>query len=753
MTRSQLALATLPALMLAFPVFPQVQLTHTDQAFTIDGNLDEPQWAKATPIELIVETSPNENTPAPVKTFAYAMTDGDTLYFAFDARDPDASAIRANLTDRDNAWGDDMIGIKLDPSGQGRLAYQFFVNPYGVQEDSIENELTGDESDAWDGIWQTGAKITERGFQVEVALPLRILNFDDTDPNPTWGIELVRFYPRSETHRLSIAPLDRNLACTLCQMVPLTGLKDLKASQQLQITPTLTARQDEKRRNDKSPWNTEDEVDVGMDIRWGITPDTLLNATINPDFSQVEADSGQLDVNTTFALFFPEKRPFYLDNADLFDTYESLIHTRNLAEPKYGVKLSGSRQKHSFGILQTKDEQTNFLMPGNLGSSLASLGDDSQNFAGRYRYNYSDDLTIGMLATARTSGDYHNYTLATDGRIDFSAQDYLTFVLIGSDTQYPDDLAASLSGEARLRAESKDDLSGISYEVGLNHEERDWNAFASYRHADDDFRADLGFIDTVDSAKAIIGGGYNWYPTGHFFNKLRVSGDVDRTENNAGELIEQETEIYFSGNGKWQSYFHLYVGDRERRGRRENADSLAIDGNAPLFDETYGGLTLEFTPIGNLDVDVDLDIGDEIDFANNQLGESLEINPAINWRPVSQLKLKLEHLWKQLDVDGGTLFTANLTDLRLSWQFDVYSFLRLTAIYTDIERDLSLYTRPGYDADEQSLEAELLYGYKLNPQTVFYLGYADGRFDDDNLDSLTQTNRSVFAKFSYAWLL
>ncbi|WP_245568370.1 carbohydrate binding family 9 domain-containing protein [Ferrimonas futtsuensis] len=729
-----------------------ITLPSTSGNITIDAHLDDAPWKQATQVALTIETRPGENTPAPVATTAWIIADDDTLYVAFHAKDPNPSEIRANLSDRDRAWGDDLVGIKLDTWNQGRLAYQFFINPLGVQEDSIENELTGEESDAWDGIWHSAGRLTEDGYIVEIALPLRLFNFDDSLDIQTWGVELVRFWPRDKTYRLSNTPLDRNVACTLCQMSELSGLSNAKTSRQLQITPSLTLRQSQERDSESSRWESSDNLDFGGDLRWTLTPDTLLNLTVNPDFSQVEADAGQLDVNTTFALFFPEKRPFYLDNADQFETYSNLVHTRNLAEPEYGAKLTGARGDHSFGLLQTRDEKTNFLLPGNLSSDIASLGRASDNVALRYRYNHSDRLSLGAIATGRDANEYHNYTYGLDGRFDFSSQTYVEWLVVGSDTQYPEDLAEQTDGEQAARTRQLEQ-SGTHFLGELKHETRNWDAYAIYRYTDEEFRADLGFIENVDSAKAILGGGYNWYPTGGFFTKVRLNGDVDETRNNDGERLEREAEFRFGAEGAYQSYLALWGVTRERRGRRERPEDLVLDGNAPMFDETFGGLNIEFKPLGNLELEFHPLYGDDIDFANNQPATRTQLSSYLKWQPLSHIVLEVDHLWRELKVDEGTLFTANLTDLRLNWQFSVRSFLRLSAIFRDIDRDPSLYEYTEVDPTTRALSTELLYAYKVNPQTVFYAGYADGRFNDGVDNGLEQLERSVFAKFSYAWLL
>ncbi|MCJ8268620.1 MAG: carbohydrate binding family 9 domain-containing protein, partial [Psychrosphaera sp.] len=272
---------------------------------TVDAKLSEPMWDKAVVVNMSNITFPEENHPASVKTTAYLFEDGETLYIGFKAQDPDPAKIRAFLRDRDsnNIFNDDMIGIKLDTYGDHKLAYQFWVNALGVQVDSIENAVTGRESSAWDAIWDSAGQITDDGYVVEMALPLRILNFNDQLDKQYWAVELVRFYPRENRQRISNMTIDPNNDCMVCQMGPLHGFAGAKQGKNLAIVPSLTVGASETRDISATPvtdWERDTNADIGLDLKWGITPDISLNATFNPDFSQIEADAGQLSINNTF---------------------------------------------------------------------------------------------------------------------------------------------------------------------------------------------------------------------------------------------------------------------------------------------------------------------------------------------------------------------------------------------------------------------------------------------------------------------
>ncbi|MBM7072384.1 carbohydrate binding family 9 domain-containing protein [Shewanella sp. 202IG2-18] len=747
-----------------------IQIPTLTQAANIDGAIDEPQWNNAAEVTLNFETRPRENIAAPVTTKAKIYATKDSIFVAFKAFDPNPDQIRANLRDRDNSWGDDTVGIRFDTYNDSKLAYNFFVNAYGAQADSIENELTGQESDAWDGIWYSAGKKTDDGFHVEMELPISMFVFDDSLDMQTWGIDFIRYYPRSEVVRIANNKIDRNINCNLCQIGTATGLSGVSQGSGIQITPSLVAsRQSERDLYPNTPWENETEVEPGLDFRWSITPSTLLNATINPDFSQVEADAGQLDVNTTFALYFPEKRPFFLDNKDYFDTQRNLLHTRNIAAPDYGVKVTSKVDQHTSALLITQDSETNFLIPGNLGSEVASLDDKSTNIAARYRYDATEKLAIGTLITAKQSEGYHNYLVSGDLKYQPSNQDTFRVQAALSQTEYPEYLRDNIDCDIRdcesyLRTNIDDDFTGNYYRLNYSHDTRNWNAFATYESYSDDFRADLGFIERVDFNKFVSGGGYSWFYDQGFFNEIRLSGDWDITHNDKNELLEKEAQAEIRFWGKYQSFVRFMVFDRNRVGLRQTAGDidqikqnaqLSIDNETTLFEETFYLFDLEFDPIPNLSLAINVNYGDEIDFTNNQLGKNLRIRPSLEWDILDNLAMEVTHNYKRLNVEQGRLFTANLTDLRLNWQFSVKSFIRFSSVYRDIDRNLENYKaefRPS-NKNTQRISNEVLYGYKLNPLSVFYLGYSDNSRANDQIDSLTPNERRIFMKISYAFVI
>lgn len=721
----------------------------------IDGQLDEPQWQQAHVFSLDYVVRPYENTQAPVNTEVRIFEDDTTLYVSFIADDPDPSAISAFFRDRDRIWSDDLVGIKLDTFNDSRLAYQFFVNPFGIQADSIENEMTGRESDSWDAIWQSAGQITSRGYQVELAIPLRILSFAQGTDKKIWGAEFVRFYPRSQRLRISNIPTDRDNACNLCQLSDISGFKQAEQGQSLVYVPTLVlASGRERDLSENQQWSDFENKEVGLDMAWNITPEVSLQATLNPDFSQVESDVAQLSINNTFALFFAEKRPFFLENADYFGTNMNLVYTRNIGSPDYGAKITGRVDNHTLGVFVANDEYTTFVVPGNLGSTVAELEEKSVNVAARYRYDIAENWSIGTVATLREAGDYHNYLYGLDSKYKASEQDTLRVQWVASQTQYPFDLKHDFEGESALRVDDQTELTDSALRLNYRHNQRDWHFRADHNRYGEDFRADMGFQNQVDRNVSVVGGGYRWFNETSWWNRVEVFGDWDISHSNAGELLEKEAEINASINGYQQSYFRLGLMQRERVGLRKDEQRLAIDGNTDRFTEQQVNMYAETRPNPAVFASVYARYGDQIDFVNNRLGTQLTINPRMNLSIGKHLQLSLRHTYTHLEAAGQSVFRANLSDARLTYQFDQRQFVRLIVIYSDVARNLSNYTTDTSDLNQHyaQLGTQLLYSYKVNPLTKFFIGYADSGYRDDAVTVRTRTEQTVFMKFSYAWL-
>ena len=687
------------------------ELPSTDGEITIDGVMDESAWSEAIAIPVNVETRPGENTPAPVDTVAYLIENGQNLYVAFDAKDPEPHLIRAFLRDRDSAWNDDFVGIVIDTYGDERRAFEFFVNPLGVQMDLTNDDVSKNEDDSWDAIWDSAGTIGAEGFVVEIEIPLNQLRFPRVEDMQTWGIDLLRFYPRDHRYRLSNNTQDRSVNCYLCQLTKIQGLRGAEPGRDLEIVPTLTASQASTTDDPGTiPLESDDaEAELGLSVRWGITPDLTANLAINPDFSQVEADSAQLDVNNQFALFFPEKRPFFLEGADYFSTPIQAVFTRTVADPTVGTKLTGKRGKNTFGLYVAEDEITNLIFPGATGSDSESLTQENTAFVGRYARSFGEASLLGALVTARSGDSYHNNVGGFDLRWKISDQHRVQAQYLRSDTRYPDEVATEFG-------QPLGSFDGSAVHARYDYDSRDW--FAYLRHIDRVWHGDEN----------------TWY------SRMQLNGDWDISHDEEGRVLEREIEAYLNISGPMQS--HIEFGGLTR-------DLLHND---VLFKEDKVSFFTEFQPRGGLLLGFWTRVGDQVDFDNTRLGDEVRVDPFIRWNIGRHLLLRYDGVFVQLDrKDGARIFDAAVHDVRLTWQFSVRSFLRMTAQFQDIDRNPDSYD-DAIDRRSRDVGRQLLYSYKINPQTVFFLGYSDALIDDDNLSGLTTSDRTWFMKIGYAWM-
>ncbi|MEJ2298627.1 MAG: DUF5916 domain-containing protein [Woeseiaceae bacterium] len=710
-------------------------LPSTASEIVIDGIMDDDAWAHAVAIHIDVQTRPGENIPAQVETVAYLIEDGESLYVAFDAKDPEPDKIRAYLRDRDSAWNDDFVGIVIDTYGDERRAFEFFVNPLGVQMDLTNDDVFKREDDSWDAIWDSAGIIGNEGYIVEIEIPLNQLRFPQVDGKQTWGIDLLRFYPRDHRYRLSNNPQDRNLNCYLCQLEKVQGLEGVKPSRDLEIVPTLTASQvsatDEPGIEPLQSGSTDAEV--GVNVRWGISPDLTTNLAINPDFSQVEADVAQLDANNQFALFYPEKRPFFLEGADYFSTPVRAVFTRSVADPSIGAKLTGKRGNNTFGAFIAQDDRTDLIFPSATGSDSESLAQENTALVGRYSRNFGDASALGALLTARVGDDYHNTVGGFDLRWKLTDQHRVQAQYLRSDTEYPMSIVFDFD-------QPEGSFTGSATNLSYNFDSRNWFGYLRHNARTSGFRADAGFVPQVDLDQQVVGLGRRWHGDENtWYSQLRLSADWDITHDDAGRLIEKETEAYLIINGPMQSWIELGALTRDRLY------------NDVLFDENRLSLYTEFQPRGGLTLGFWSTVGDQIDFDNTRLGEQIRIDPFVWWNVSRHLLFLYDGVFVKLDrMDGENIFEAAVHNVRLTWQFSVRSFVRLTAQIQDVERNQDSYYDP-VDARSRDVGRQLLYSYKINPQTVFFLGYSDALIDDDSLSGLTTTDRTWFMKIGYAW--
>ncbi len=715
----------------------QVSLSRIDSNITIDGVMDEAHWQNATRIPLLYQDEPNEKGTPPVKTDAFIYEDGTNLYVAFIAEDPNPEQIRASLRDRDTLWEDDVVILVIDTFNDERSGYEFHVNPLGAQGDIRMTDTDGWSSDtSWNAIWDSAGQINEKGYIVEMRIPFKALRFPENKKELTWGFSVMRNYQRDALYQLSNMGFDRNIKCSLCQFDKLVGFSDIESSKNIQLTPTLTALRNDNKSELPGNWDNGDiDTEVGLDLRWGLTKDAVLNATINPDFSQVETDSLELDVNTTFSIYYAEKRPFFLDGASYFkSSLFELLYTRTIAEPTLGAKLTGKTGDHSYALMLADDDNSNILLPTNQGSGFASLNEKTNAAAGRYQYDLGQQGTIGLSSTHRESDDYHNTVLSVDGSYWFNQSDTLLYQVSSADTRNSEFLIQNYN-----LSETQSDE---AYALELTRDKRDYKLFASYENIGQDYRTDLGYQAKVDYEKVGFGGGQTWYrDESDLLTSWSYEADWDKTWAQNGDLLEEEYEGFLSFKGQKQSIFEIGLVHRY-----EN-----FNGN--FYNQNIGYIYTGFKPTKDLKLTLYTEYASRIDYTNEQLGDVFNAQTQVIWDINDHWQLDVKHNYSQLDnPQGKRVFTANLVDFRLHYKFSMRSILKLILQFEDIDRDENAYF---YQVSQINKDygSQLVYSYKINAQTLFYLGYSDRGYQDDSLKNIERDQRTFFTKVSYAWQL
>jgi len=703
----------------------------TAAGVAVDGAADEAAWDRALVLELPYETSPGENVPAQVKTQGLLLYDDSNLYVAFRCHDPNPDAVRAFLRDRDSGWYDDRAVVVLDTFNDERRSIVFGVTALGVQQDYYEDSA-GESDIGWDTIWDSATRIHEWGWTAEMAIPFRSVSFQRREGPQMWGLVLSRKYPRSLEYWFSSVPADKNNDCSLCLAAKIVGFEGAAPGRNIEVAPTLTGVRTEERESmpDGSFRNRNEDTEAGLTVRWGLTPNLTMSGTLNPDFSQVEADALQLDINEPFALSYEERRPFFTEGMDFFDTNLEAVYTRTLRDPQWGVKLTGKEGGHTIGAYVVRDELTNLIFPGSQSSASTSLPIESTASVLRYKRDLGRRATLGLLATDREADGYFSRLAGVDGDVRVTQRDRIRVQVLGSSTEYPEATASAFGQEP-------DPFEGWALDAGFRHSSRNLHGWVNYRDLGENFRADVGIMPQVDYRQVETGVSARWWGgTGKPYSVLELAAGFEEAEDHAGGFLWRSHRAAFTYGGPLQSMFYLH-GERKRE---------AFAGRG--FDQDFLMSIASMRPSADVSFSLTAYVGDRIDYSNARLGQGVSLEPEVDWNIGRHLRLGWEGQIETLDVAGRDLFTAHTNRLSLFYHFNARCFVRGIFQYTSLDRNVDAYTYP-VDPESDSLLTQFLFSYTINPRTVLFLGYRDNHLATPEYD-LTQSDRTVFAKVGYA---
>jgi hypothetical protein len=734
-----------------------------DPEIRVDGHLDDPAWARAPVLSGFTQYDPSEGIPASQDTEVRVLVTGDAVLFGVRAFDREAGGVRSTLAHRDGFGdSDDYVRILLDTFHDQRRAFVFQVNPLGIQGDGLwveGRDGRGDPID-WnpDFLWESVGQVLDDGYSVELKVPLKSLRFPEA-PVQDWGLQVVRRIQRTG-FQSSWAPLTGEVTNKLAQAGTLRNLEGLEPGRFVEINPVLTATRQGSWDSERDRFHRDGATgEFGFNAAYGITSNLTLDATYNPDFSQVEADAGQIAVNERFALFFPEKRPFFLEGSDVFSMPQQLVYTRSIVNPVGAAKLSGKVGSFNLAYIGAVDE-------------VHEGADNPVVNLLRVKGDVGESSTLGMVYTDRTlSGEQFNRVFGADGRFVLARRYTLQVMAAGSADRQP---GAETQWGSMFLAE----FDRASRSLTLN---------ATFEDVGEGFRARSGFLRRLGVTRAQARTGYtfrgepgalleSWGPS------AEIQGYWNRSDFWAGSGPEEaEAQLSF------RAFFRGNVGTFLTYSRTAFDFSPRIYDGLFLPGSTLGDLT-PFRPpqalFGGLDAvrlrawlssweRMRISLGGSWSetpiFTSGvaaDVGESWSGDLGLNLHPTGALSAEvgLRHVTILRRRDGSTYSSATIPRLQARYQFSRALFLRAIGEYSNQERRSLLDPVSGVPvyscgdecaalagSDQHDFRLEGLLGYEPSPGTVVYLGYSRQMRDTDSFRFRGMNTRAdgLFLKVSY----
>jgi hypothetical protein len=746
-----------------------VAIPRIDASATVDGRLDEPVWREAALLTGFSQYRPVDGLPAADSTEVLVWYAPGAIYFGIRAFEAHGAVVRATVADRDAIDADDNVQILLDTYDDRRRAFEFAVNPLGIQADGVRSE--GQDAGAagggnaatgrFDGVidlnpdfvWESRGHVTPWGYEVEVRIPMKSLRYQSATPQD-WGLQIVRQVQHSG-YEDTWTPVVRASASFLAQAGRLVGLRDLHRGIVMDVNPELTTKVAGAPETAGYAYHTTPEV--GGTLHWGLTSNLSLSATAHPDYSQIEADVPQVTVNQRFALFYPEKRTFFLDGLEQYDTPNRLIYTRQIVQPVAGAKLIG------------KLGATNFAYLGAVDRVDPMTGDNPVFNILRLRHDLGAGSTLGLVYTDRIEGSAYNRVAGGDARILWRKIWFSQIQVVQSWTNDGTDAFGGTLWDIVLG-----DRTGRSYG---NHFEVNGVTSA--------FVAASGFVNRTGIVSARLFNRFTWYGA-------------------PGALVEEfSTFVMLTPLWRYDDFWHARSPIEGGLGTLWTATlrggwnvNATLSDNLQRFDSTaYGGYavnrgtdTIPFvvprtlyhlgsgsvgfsTPNRAVTLSGSATYGAAPIFAEAATGRELSLTASLAWHPIPTLRGSAtwvhDHLFRA--AGRGEFALTNIPRLEVDYQMNRYLFVRYIGQYVaqrqaapqDAQTGGALLLAgtaayaPLPPVSSNTFDNYVLLSYKPSPGTVVFLGYGTSLTEPDafafSRTGLTRTSDGVFVKASYSW--
>lgn len=741
-----------------------VQTPRIDAAVSVDGRLDEPVWRRAAVLTGFSEYAPADQRPSPDSTDVLVWYSGDAIYVGIRAYEP-AGRVRATLAERDNVTADDNVEIDLDTYDERNRATVFIVNPLGVQADGTKSEVGGFNPGSRvapgqvdlsaDFIWQSHGEVTPWGYEVEIRIPFRSLRYPN-QPREDWGIQ-IRRTAQYNGYQETWTRARRGAASFIDQEGVLVGLHDMHHGQVVGVNPELTNTvTGAPCCTPGAPgWRYTSRPQLGGNIRWAMGSNFVLDGTIKPDFSQVEADATQIAADPRFALFYPEKRPFFVEGSDAFNVPNTLVYTRTIVQPAAAMKLTGKVGRTDVALLSALDAP-----------STTPTGQRPRVDILRLDRGFGEQSTAGILYSERVGGGRANRVAEGDVHYVFGRLYYAQFQAAVSRTTQGASAAAGPMWEAVLDRTGR--AFGFHYTLlGIGH----------------GFAADNGFVPRIGIVEPGIANRLSFYGApGAWIEKLNVMvrtgavwryGDFFARRSLLEDNTAANTQLTFRGG--WSFDVTPTLGSYAFDPAAYADDFVGGSGTgvvpfvpSPRITTFLMVWTLATPRFARYDATVGVTTGNDVDFLETSRVRRLDYNVAVNLRPTQQLRIAATYLSSAFTrrSDGVRTAATRIPRLKADYQMTRSIFVRVVAQYTAAMRAPRRDPRTGQvlligSGDStyvpsallasNGLRADWLFSYRPSPGTVFFAGYGSSLTEPVALAfrDLRRTSDGFFIKLSY----
>jgi len=720
---------------------PTLEVTRAPGAIKVDGDLSDPGWIGAKPATGFTEHYPGEEVEPPVRTRAFVTYDDDNLYLAAVCYAPKGT-VRASVCEREEIFDDDNIGFFFDTYGDGARAYIINLNPYGIPYDALWSPNNGEDGN-FDLVFASSGKVTDSGYQVEMAIPFRSLRFPN-QPVQEWHFDFYRHHYREVHYSMSWAAYDLDESCWPCRWGTVTGIRDVRPGRGLELLGSYVAQQAGKVSNDTFPresfGNGHIKGDPSIGGRYAITSDIVVEGTYNPDFSQIEADASQVDVNTTYALFYDEKRPFFQEALDIFQTNFFAVYTRTINNPDFAAKVSGKLGRTSFAALSAHDENTTAIVPFEEKSRIVARGKSFANFFA-VRQSYGRDDHIRMVVTDRR---YEGGGSGSIGSLDASLRLLKTVqargqVIVSHTKEFGDPASVDSTDTATFdhgkytEAFDGESFSGNAALVGVNFSTRRAYIGATAYQRTPTYRAENGFQPRNNDRWLVSSAQYNFKPQRTILQEISPGVEVTRIYNFDGLRKDEWLNLYMSTAFRFAQasmWTNWTVVSNERLG--------GID-----FRELWNVYhEVNAQPWQAIGLGAGVSYGRQIARRDLRPGMQTQIQAYASIRPFKRLQSNWTLEWiRNRDVDTHKeYFRGYIARVKLNYQFTRRFSSRLVAEYDDFSKQWSV---------------DPLLTYRINPFSTFYAGatYDYSRYLNTGITGdITTTalrQRQFFLKLQY----